>query len=112
MAVSNYEAVKALHEFRETARATEEEHIARVPDGEREEIRQIFARGTVAKITDVTTGISWYEKRTGGTNHADVQPLTAADTGIAIGAGADVAIDAADGTILDMIIDTGMAGNG
>ena len=44
MAVSNYEAVKALHEFRETARATEEEHIARVPDGEREEIRQIFAR--------------------------------------------------------------------
>ena len=44
------------------------------------DIRQIFARGTVAKITDVTTGISWYEKRTGGTNHADVQPLTAADT--------------------------------
>ena len=36
MAVSNYEAVKALHEFRETARATEEEHIARVPDGEDE----------------------------------------------------------------------------
>lgn len=43
MAVSNYEAIKALHEFRETARATEEEHIAQVPEGEREEIRQIFA---------------------------------------------------------------------
>jgi len=44
MAVSNYEAVKSLHEFRETARTTEEEHIARVPEGEREEVRQIFAR--------------------------------------------------------------------
>ena len=43
-------------------------------------IQQIFARGTVAKITDVETGISWYEIRKGGTNHADVQPLTAADT--------------------------------
>ena len=43
-------------------------------------IQSIFARGTVAKVTDVETGISWYEKRTGGTNHADVQPLTAADS--------------------------------
>ena len=43
-------------------------------------IQSIFARGTVVKVTDVETGISWYEKRTGGTNHADVQPLTAADS--------------------------------
>ena len=34
----------------------------------------------MVKVTDVETGISWYEKRTGGTNHADVQPLTAADS--------------------------------
>lgn len=44
MAVSNYEAVRAVHDFRETARLTEEDHIERIPEGEREEIRQIFAR--------------------------------------------------------------------
>ncbi len=43
-------------------------------------IQQVFARGTTATITDVATGISWKEQRRGGTNHADVQPLTAADT--------------------------------
>ncbi|MBR1820765.1 MAG: hypothetical protein IJ769_03995 [Clostridia bacterium] len=43
-------------------------------------IQKIFARGTVAQITDVETGISWREKRFGGINHADCQPLTAADT--------------------------------
>ena len=43
-------------------------------------IQKIFDRGTVAQITDVETGISWWEKRTGGINHADCQPLTAADT--------------------------------
>ena len=44
------------------------------------DIQSIFPRGTVATVPDVSTGIAWYEKRTGGTNHADVQPLTAADT--------------------------------
>lgn len=43
-------------------------------------IRSIFAKGTVATVTDVKTGISWKVKRTGGTNHADVQPCSAADT--------------------------------
>jgi len=43
-------------------------------------IQTIFSRGTVATVTDVSTGIAWFEKRSGGTNHADVQPLTAADT--------------------------------
>ena len=43
-------------------------------------IQQIFARGTTATVTDCATGISWKERRNGGTNHADVQPLTAADT--------------------------------
>ena len=28
----------------------------------------------------MATGIAWRVKRSGGTNHADVQPLTAADT--------------------------------
>ena len=43
-------------------------------------ISSIFAVGTTAVVTDVETGIAWNEKRTGGTNHADVQPATAADT--------------------------------
>ena len=43
-------------------------------------IQDIFARGVTAKITDVETGLAWREQRRGGTNHADVQPLTAADT--------------------------------
>ena len=44
------------------------------------EIRTIFPIGKVVKITDVETGIAWQVKRSGGTNHADVQPLTAEDT--------------------------------
>lgn len=44
------------------------------------DIQTIFAVGTVATITDVETGIAWHEKRLGGTNHADCQPVTAADT--------------------------------
>ena len=43
MAVSNYEAVNAQRDFAEAARRTEEQHIELVPEGEREEIRQIFA---------------------------------------------------------------------
>lgn len=42
MAVSNYEASKAQLELREQARRMEEEHIDRIPGGEREEIRQLF----------------------------------------------------------------------
>jgi VIT1/CCC1 family predicted Fe2+/Mn2+ transporter len=42
MAVSNYESIKADREFAEDIRRTEEEHIDHVPEGEREEIRQIF----------------------------------------------------------------------
>jgi len=44
------------------------------------DIQSIFPRGATAKITDVNTGIAWQEVRTGGTNHADVQPATADDT--------------------------------
>lgn len=46
------------------------------------DIQSIFARGTTAVVTDVATGLAWREKRTGGTNHADVQPLTASDTAV------------------------------
>lgn len=43
MAVSNFEAVAAQREHLEAARRTEERHIHLVPEGEREEVRQIFA---------------------------------------------------------------------
>ena len=41
---------------------------------------EICPKGTIMTITDVKTGIAWREKRRGGTNHADLEPLTAADT--------------------------------
>lgn len=44
--------------------------------------RYMFKRNEVAKVTDVDTGLSFYVKRKGGVNHADVEPLTAADTAI------------------------------
>lgn len=43
-------------------------------------IQKIFAKGTVAQITDVESGLSWLERRYGGSSHADSEPLTAADT--------------------------------
>jgi VIT1/CCC1 family predicted Fe2+/Mn2+ transporter len=42
MAVSNYESIKAQREFIDEVRRTEEDHIERIPEGERDEIRAIF----------------------------------------------------------------------
>jgi VIT1/CCC1 family predicted Fe2+/Mn2+ transporter len=61
MAVSNYEAVNTQREFAEHAQQIEERHIALVPEGEREEIRQIFANKgfageTLEKIVSTITG--------------------------------------------------------
>jgi VIT1/CCC1 family predicted Fe2+/Mn2+ transporter len=44
MAVSNYEAVQAEAEHLDSVRREEELHVALVPEGEREEVRQLFAR--------------------------------------------------------------------
>lgn len=44
MAVSNYESAKVQADYQDQLRRTEESHIERIPAGEREEIRQIFAR--------------------------------------------------------------------
>ena len=43
-------------------------------------IQSIFYKGCVATVTDVKTGISFKVKRWSGSDHADVEPLTAADT--------------------------------
>jgi VIT1/CCC1 family predicted Fe2+/Mn2+ transporter len=43
MAASNYQRAKSEHEWLARARAIEEMHVQKVPDGEREEVRQIFA---------------------------------------------------------------------
>lgn len=43
-------------------------------------VTKLWPRGTVATVTDLDTGISYQVKRLGGTNHADSEPLTAADT--------------------------------
>lgn len=60
MAVSNYQSKKAQEESLEQARRTEETHIAEVPEGEREEIRQIFRQkgfdgDTLERIVDTIT---------------------------------------------------------
>lgn len=39
-----------------------------------------FPRKTKATVTDIQTGITFQVYRYGGTNHADVEPVTAADT--------------------------------
>ena len=45
-------------------------------------VSTVFKRGATATVTDVDTGLSFQVKRTGGVNHADAQPLTAADTAV------------------------------
>lgn len=61
MAVSNYESIKAHNEFISATRRSEEHHIEHVPEGEREEIRQIFSKKgfegeVLERIVDTITG--------------------------------------------------------
>lgn len=60
MGVSNYLGIKAESELFQKAKCEEEYHIAHVPEGEKEEIRQIFAkkgfRGT--DLENIVTTIS------------------------------------------------------
>jgi VIT1/CCC1 family predicted Fe2+/Mn2+ transporter len=48
MAVSNYQGIRAERQVRERERGTEEHLVATVPDGEREEVRQLFAHRGLA----------------------------------------------------------------
>ncbi len=47
-----------------------------------DEVQYIFAREVDAYITDIDTGKSFWVKRTFGTNHADIEPLTKEDSDI------------------------------
>lgn len=44
------------------------------------EVKGIFSVGSVATVTDVSTGLTFSVKRKGGTKHVDAEPLTADDT--------------------------------
>ena len=46
------------------------------------QVRALWSRGVIAEITDIDTGKTFQVKRTYGTNHADVEPLTLEDTKI------------------------------
>lgn len=46
------------------------------------DIQSVWANGTTAVLTDVKTGLSFRARRWAGAYHADVEPLTAADTAI------------------------------
>ena len=43
-------------------------------------IQTLWAKGSSYKVYDVKTGIVWWARRWSGAYHADVEPLTAADT--------------------------------
>ncbi len=44
------------------------------------QVKNIFKVGMIATVTDLDTGTTWQVKRMGGSNHADCEPLTAADS--------------------------------
>jgi VIT1/CCC1 family predicted Fe2+/Mn2+ transporter len=53
MAISNYESSKAEQEFFESVKQSEERHIDEIPEGEREEVRQIFgAKGFSGELLE------------------------------------------------------------
>ena len=60
MAVSNYESSKAEQDFIESIKKSEERHIDEVPEGEREEVRQIYRAkglegGLLEQVVDTLT---------------------------------------------------------
>jgi VIT1/CCC1 family predicted Fe2+/Mn2+ transporter len=58
MAVSNYQGTKSEQDLLNRVRSTEEQHIDEIPEGEREEIRQIFAaKGFEGPILEEVVGV-------------------------------------------------------
>lgn len=46
------------------------------------QVKNIFKKGTKATVYDFNTGVSWTVKRTGGSKHADVEPVSSTDTAL------------------------------
>lgn len=46
------------------------------------QVKGIFAKGDIATVYDFNTGVSWRVKRTGGSKHADVEPIDASQTAL------------------------------
>jgi VIT1/CCC1 family predicted Fe2+/Mn2+ transporter len=64
MAVSNFLNVKAEKDVIERARRTEEMHVERIPEGEREEIRQIFAsKGFEGEVLEEIVSVITNDRR-------------------------------------------------
>ena len=71
MAASNYSGTKTEHEELAQLRAVEERHIDAVPDGEREEVRQIFrAKGFEGRSSGAGGGRDHRRSRALGGHHA------------------------------------------
>lgn len=73
----------------ETSTATETIAARSTDDGRNknymvpwEEVSRVFTRGTVAKVYDIETGLSFNVKRTYGDNHSDTETLTKEDSEI------------------------------
>ena len=81
MAVGSYQAAGTRRQAVQTARRTEERHLDEIPEGEREEVRQIFAaKGftgeTLDKVVDVITADRTVWIDTMLKEEIGVQPLT------------------------------------
>lgn len=71
---------KLFSENAESVHTDDRPAYAKEMDWFKSDIQKIFPKGLTVRVVDVDTGLSWYEQRRGGSNHADVQPLTKEDT--------------------------------
>ncbi|MDR2182550.1 MAG: hypothetical protein LBE55_00075 [Clostridiales bacterium] len=62
--------------------AEENTYISKYDANWFDEIQHIFGRGDDAIVRDIETGRTWAIRRTFGTNHADIEPLTKEDAAI------------------------------
>lgn len=62
--------------------AAESTYIARYDANWFDEIQHVFGRGDDAVVRDIGTGRIFNIRRTFGTNHADIEPLTAEDAAV------------------------------
>jgi len=81
MAISNYQGVKTRQDEVERARRTEHGHIDKIPQGEREEIRQIFAAkgfegDLLERVVHVITNNREVWVNTMLTDELGIQPVT------------------------------------